>query len=107
MAGAALLTDYVLTVSVSVAAGIAAVTSAVPALYPYRVELCILGVLAITVANLRGVRESGNVFAVPTYAFIAAYALMIGLGRSSPGRDRPRKVHPPASWRSRSPVAAS
>jgi amino acid transporter len=80
VAGAALLTDYVLTVSVSVAAGIAAVTSAVPALYSYRVELCILGVLGITVANLRGVRESGRLFAVPTYAFIAAYVLMIGWG---------------------------
>ena len=79
-AGAALLTDYVLTVSVSVAAGIAAVTSAVPAFYPYRIELCMLGVLAITVANLRGVRESGRVFAIPTYAFIAAYALMIVWG---------------------------
>jgi amino acid transporter len=77
VAGSALLTDYVLTVSVSVAAGIAAVTSAVPALYPYRVELCVLGVLAITVANLRGVRESGRLFAVPTYAFIGAYTLMI------------------------------
>jgi amino acid transporter len=80
VAGAALLTDYVLTVSVSVAAGIAAVTSAVPALYPYRVELCVLGVLGITVANLRGVRESGRVFAVPTYAFIGSYVLMIGWG---------------------------
>jgi amino acid transporter len=80
VAGAALLTDYVLTVSVSVAAGIAAVTSAVPALYPYRVELCLLGVLGITVANLRGVRESGRVFAIPTYAFIASYVLMIGWG---------------------------
>src|SRR5262249_45979913 len=80
VAGAALLTDYVLTVSVSVAAGIAAITSAVPRLFPYRVELCILGVLAITVANLRGVRESGPLFAVPTYAFIGAYVLMIGWG---------------------------
>jgi amino acid transporter len=80
VAGAALLTDYVLTVSVSVAAGIAAVTSAVPALYPYRVELCLLGVLGITVANLRGVRESGRLFAVPTYAFIASYVLMIVWG---------------------------
>src|SRR5262245_54222230 len=80
VAGAALLIDYVLTVSVSVAAGIAAVTSAVPSLYPYRVELCMLGVLTITVANLRGVRESGRVFAVPTYAFIASYALMIVWG---------------------------
>ena len=80
VAGASLLIDYVLTVSVSVAAGIAAVTSAVPPLYPYRVELCLLGVLGITVANLRGVRESGRVFAVPTYAFIAAYLAMIGWG---------------------------
>ena len=80
VAGAALLTDYVLTVSVSVAAGIAAVTSALPTLYPYRVELCVLGVLGITVANLRGVRESGRLFAIPTYAFIASYVLMIGWG---------------------------
>jgi amino acid transporter len=80
VAGAALLTDYVLTVSVSVAAGIAAITSAVPSLYPYRVELCLLGVLGITVANLRGVRESGRLFAVPTYAFIVFYLLMIGWG---------------------------
>jgi amino acid transporter len=80
VAGGALLTDYVLTVSVSVAAGIAAITSAVPTLYPYRVELCVLGVLGITIANLRGVRESGRLFAVPTYAFIASYVLMIGWG---------------------------
>jgi amino acid transporter len=80
VAGGALLTDYVLTVSVSVAAGIAAVTSAVPALYPYRVELCVLGVVGITVANLRGVRESGRVFAVPTYAFIGSYILLVGWG---------------------------
>jgi len=80
VAGAALLTDYVLTVSVSVAAGIAAVTSAAPPLYPYRVELCILGVIGITLANLRGVRESGRLFAIPTFAFIAAYVVMIGWG---------------------------
>ena len=86
VAGAALLTDYVLTVSVSVAAGIAAVTSAVPALYPYRVELCVLGVLGIAVANLRGVRESGRVFAIPTYAFIGSYVMMIGWGLVVLGR---------------------
>src|SRR5262245_23605069 len=80
VAGAALLTDYVLTVSVSVAAGIAAITSAVAPLYPYRVELCTLAVLAITVANLRGVRESGRLFAIPTYAFVGSYVLMIGWG---------------------------
>jgi amino acid transporter len=80
VAGAALLIDYVLTVSVSVAAGIAAITSAVPPLYPHRVELCALAVFGITVANLRGVRESGRIFAVPTYAFVGAYLLMIGWG---------------------------
>jgi amino acid transporter len=80
VAGAALLIDYVLTVAVSVAAGIAAITSAVPALYPYRVGLCVLGVLLIAMANLRGVRESGRLFAVPTYLFIAAYLAMIGWG---------------------------
>jgi amino acid transporter len=78
VAGAALLIDYVLTVAVSVAAGIAAITSAVPALFPYRVGLCVLGVVLIAVANLRGVRESGRLFAVPTYLFVGAYALMIG-----------------------------
>jgi amino acid transporter len=83
VAGAALLIDYVLTVAVSVAAGIAAVTSAVPALYPHRVGLCTAGVVLIAVANLRGIRESGELFAVPTYTFIAAYLGMIvwGVGR--------------------------
>lgn len=80
VAGAALLTDYVLTVSVSVAAGIAAITSAVPPLYPHRVTLCLIGVLGITIANLRGVRESGRLFAGPTYAFIGAYLVMIMWG---------------------------
>jgi len=80
VAGASLLTDYILTVSVSVAAGIAAITSAWPPLYPYRVHLCVLGVAAISVANLRGVRESGRLFAVPTYLFVGAYAVMIVWG---------------------------
>ena len=80
VAGAALLIDYVLTVAVSVAAGIAAITSAVPALYPFRVGLCVLGVALITLANLRGVRESGRLFAAPTYLFVAAYAGLIGWG---------------------------
>ncbi len=80
VAGAALLIDYVLTVAVSIAAGIAAITSAMPALYPYRVWLCVLGVVLVTIGNLRGVRESGNLFATPTYLFIAAYLVMIGWG---------------------------
>jgi amino acid transporter len=64
-AAAALLVDYVLTVSVSVAAGIAALTSAVPALRPYRVVLGLLVVAGIALGNLRGVRESGRMFAAP------------------------------------------
>jgi amino acid transporter len=80
IAGAALLIDYVLTVAVSIAAGIDAITSAIPALLPYRVTLCIAGVLAIAVANLRGVRESGRLFAVPTYVFVGTYLTMIGWG---------------------------
>jgi amino acid transporter len=80
IAGGALLIDYVLTVAVSIAAGIAAITSAVPALYRYRVWLCVLGVVLISIGNLRGVRESGKLFATPTYLFVGAYALMIGWG---------------------------
>lgn len=80
IAGAALLIDYVLTVSVSVAAGIAAVTSAFPALFPYRVTLCVLAVIGIAVANLRGVRESGRLFAVPTYLFVASLLGLIVYG---------------------------
>jgi amino acid transporter len=81
-AGAALLIDYVLTVSVSVAAGVAAVTSAVPALLHHRVALGLLAIAVMTVANLRGVRESGRIFALPTYGFIVSLAAMILWGLS-------------------------
>src|SRR5262245_51291045 len=80
VAGAALMVDYVLTVAVSVAAGIAAVTSAIPGLYPYRVSLCAVGVVLISIGNLRGVRESGRLFSLPTYLFLGAYFLVIGWG---------------------------
>jgi amino acid transporter len=80
VAAGALLVDYVLTVSVSVAAGIAAVTSAVPALLPYRVALGVLAVAAVAVGNLRGVRESGRLFAAPTYFFIITILGMVGYG---------------------------
>ena len=80
VAGAALLIDYVLTVSVSVAAGVAAITSAWPALYGQRVLLGIVAVAAIAIANLRGVRESGRLFAVPTYLFIVSFLGLIVLG---------------------------
>ena len=79
-AAAALIIDYVLTVAVSVAAGIAAVTSALPSLYPHRITLGVTAILLVVVVNLRGVRESGKVFAVPTYLFIGSMGLMIAVG---------------------------
>jgi amino acid transporter len=80
VAASALLIDYVLTVAVSVVAGVAAITSAVPALTPHAVTLSLGFVALLTVANLRGVKESGRLFAVPTYAFVAAVLLLIGAG---------------------------
>ena len=80
IAAAALLIDYVLTVAVSITAGILAITSAAPALFSYRVELCLLAIALIVWANLRGVRESGTLFALPTYAFVVLLLLLIGVG---------------------------
>ncbi len=80
VAAAALLIDYVMTVAVSVTAGVAAVLSAFPTLLPYRVELCLLCITVITWANLRGVRESANVFAAPAYGFILIVLALILVG---------------------------
>jgi amino acid transporter len=80
VAAAALLIDYVLTVSVSVAAGVAALTSALPELLTHRVALGVGFICLIAFANLRGVRESGRVFAVPTYLFIVTFAALILAG---------------------------
>jgi amino acid transporter len=80
VAGAALLVDYVLTVSVSTSAGVAAVTSAVPDLHDYRVPIGSAVIVLITLGNLRGIREAGSIFAIPTYFFIASMALVIGVG---------------------------
>jgi amino acid transporter len=79
-AAAALLTDYVLTVAVSVAAGIAALTSAVPGLYPYRVVLCVVAIAGTALGNLRGIRESARLFAAPTYFFIVSILVTVGYG---------------------------
>ena len=75
--GAALLCSYVLTVAVSIAAGVAAVSSAIPALRPYPVELSVIFVVLLAYGNLRGLREAGRVFAVPTYWFLASMAVLI------------------------------
>lgn len=80
LAGGALLTDYILTVSVSVSAGVRALTSAVPEVFEYRVTIALLAIFIITWVNLRGVRESGTIFAFPTYAFVGGVLLTIAIG---------------------------
>jgi amino acid transporter len=80
IAGVALLTDYVLTVAVSASAGIAAITSAFPSTFPYRVPMAIACIWFLAWGNLRGVRESGRMFAIPTYFFIAMMFILLGTG---------------------------
>src|SRR4029078_9238783 len=80
VAAASLLVDYTLTVSVSISAGVLAITSAFPNLDVYRVEMC-LGFLAILmVGNLRGIRESGQIFAVPRYFFVFSVMILLAAG---------------------------
>ena len=98
-AAAALLIDYVLTAAVSVAAGVAALTSAFPVLRPLRVGLCVVAIIVIAVGNLRGVRESAKLFAAPTYLFIFSVLGLVGYGvvaatlRWLP--EAPYEPHPP------------
>ena len=80
VAAAALLIDYVMTVAVSTASAVAQVYSVIPALYDIRIEIAILSIVLITVANLRGLREAGLLFASPTYLFVGLALLMIGVG---------------------------
>ncbi len=80
ISAAALLIDYVLTVAVSISAGVHAVTSAFPSLYDHRVLIALSAIVLITWINLRGVRESGTIFALPTYAFVAGVFIVIVLG---------------------------
>ena len=79
-AAAALLIDYVLTVAVSISAGVIALTSAAPSLAPYRVTLGLVFMLLLMLGNLRGIRESGTIFAAPTYLFIGSMLIMLGVG---------------------------
>jgi amino acid transporter len=80
VAAAALLIDYTLTVAVSIAAGVAAVTSAFPALHVNRVEVSLAFLAVLAVGNLRGIRESGRIFAVPTYFFITMTLMLLAVG---------------------------
>ncbi|HNO95663.1 MAG TPA: amino acid permease, partial [Anaerolineales bacterium] len=79
-AGAALLTDYILTVSVSVSSGVAQIISAYPNLFQYRVWIAVAAVMLIMLINLRGVKESGTAFAIPTYFFVVVMVLTVGYG---------------------------
>jgi amino acid transporter len=78
IAGAALLTDYILTVAVSISSGVAQLTSASPSLAPYKVPIAVVMVMLIMVINLRGVKESGKTFAIPTYFFIVMMLITLG-----------------------------
>jgi len=80
VAAAALLIDYVLTVSVSTSAAVAAITSAFPVLYDYRVMMGVTLIAIVMVMNMRGLQESATLFAYPTYMFIASFLIMIGAG---------------------------
>ncbi len=80
VAGGSLMIDYILTVTVSVSAGTAALTSAIPELQKWTVELCLVFVFLLMVANLRGVRESGQLFMIPTYTFVVSIFILIGIG---------------------------
>ncbi|HEY4217895.1 MAG TPA: APC family permease [Gemmatimonadaceae bacterium] len=80
IAAAALLTDYILTVAVSISGGVAAITSAYPALAVHTVLICALSIVLLAVVNLRGVRESGAAFSLPTYAFIIMMLTLLAVG---------------------------
>ncbi len=78
VAGASLLIDYILTVAVSIASAVDQLASAVPVLFNYKVQIALLMVLLITFVNLRGVKESGQIFAAPTYFFVTMMMILIG-----------------------------
>lgn len=99
IAGAALLTDYILTVAVSISSGVAQISSAFPTLYPYRVGLAVVLIGFVMLVNLRGVRESGIVFSVPTYFFVGMMFFTVGVGffRAATGTlgmvENPPEIH--------------
>ncbi|MBZ0276072.1 MAG: amino acid permease, partial [Anaerolineae bacterium] len=77
IAGAALLTDYILTVAVSISSGVEQITSGFQGLIPFRVEIAIGVIILMTIVNLRGVKESGRIFAIPTYFFLSTMFLTL------------------------------
>ena len=107
IAAAALLIDYVMTVAVSTAAAITQIQSVIPAAYDVRIQIAFLSISLITIANLRGLRESGNIFAVPTYLFVGLALAIVAIGARPhrrrdrrPGRRRPT----PSPFRPQDPL---
>ncbi len=96
LAGAALLIDYILNVAVGISAGIAALVSALPALHPYTLALCLLVLFLITAVNLRGTMETSWVFGPPTYLFVSCLGilLIIGIARSIANAGHPAALDP-------------
>jgi amino acid transporter len=100
LAAAALMLDYVLVVAVGISAGIGALVSAIPALHPYILPLCLVTLALITIVNLRGVRESGMAFVIPTYLFVGSLLAVLGIGiirALSSGGQTAAAVAPPAA----------
>jgi amino acid transporter len=95
-AAGSLLVSYVLTVSVSIAAAVAAIESAFPELHDYRIPIGVLLIVLVTLLNLRGIRESGQIFAIPTYLFIGGMFAMLGIGLIRNALDGFERTPPPA-----------
>ena len=97
LAAAALMIDYVLTVAVGISAGVGALVSAFPFLLPHTLELCLAILLLIALINLRGVREAGKVFVVPTYLFVGSLglAIVLGVARALMSKGHPTAVVAP------------
>ncbi len=98
LAASALLIGYVVTVAVSVSAGVAAMTSIVPVLYDYRVPIGLTAILLLTVGNLRGIRESGTIFMAPTYLYIVVILGVVGWGLAQSVTGNLASYTPPPEW---------
>jgi amino acid transporter len=97
--GAALLTDYILTVAVSIAAGVAALTSVFPGLFDFRVALGVTFIAVLALGNLRGIRESASIFAAPTYVYLVAIAGLLGYGLVRMALGNLPEYQAPPDWR--------
>jgi amino acid transporter len=98
LAASALLIGYVVTVAVSISAGVAAMTSIVPALYEYRVPIGVVAIVLLTIGNLRGIRESGTIFMAPTYLYIVVILGVLGWGLFQSATGTLAPYTPPPEW---------